>query len=147
MKTEAELKAASRLQLCEFLGVPYDTDTSIDALYWDACALLDEKREAGEVVYTFAELEEKAKDRIRESWAPDYQWWDYVYEGFKECTAPEMGASADDMTFDLGQGGYAAWKGRMDLRKVLPLLFHKPEDVVKLEILLVLPLLPLTYPQ
>ena len=139
MRLEKDIVEASRLELCTYLEVPYDTDTSIEALRSDAFVKLEEQREYGVLVYTFEELPEKAKDRVREVYcAPDYSWWEYTYEDVKENLAPERGVSIDDITFDLGQGGFAAWDGHMDLRKVLPLLFDKPEDAAKLEILQVL---------
>lgn len=65
--------------------------------------------------YTWAELSDRAKDRAREYFDPDHEWWDGVYDNFKEDMKPR-GFEVTDIFFRgfCCQGSYAAWTGVVD---------------------------------
>lgn len=135
MKFEKEIYEASRLELCTWLSVPYDTDTNIESLRSDALIKLDEEREDDTLTYTFDELPDKAQNRVREGYTTlDYDWWEFVYEDMKTNVGPEQGCAIDTIHFD--QYKHVTWNGWLDLQKVIELLFTTESEYVKREILL-----------
>lgn len=69
-----------------------------------------------------SELPPAVKQRLYEKWEPvlDYDWWDSVYEQYKE-DGEERGMSIDDIFFSgfSSQGDGACWKGTFDAEKYL----------------------------
>jgi len=66
------------------------------------------------------ELDPKRFDAEYHKWlehAADYEWWDYIYDDFKEDMLAKVGMQVEDINFDVSysQGDYAAFAGRMPL--------------------------------
>lgn len=113
MRTEKEVYAATAGQLCAFLQVHHDPTTNIDALRSDALALLEALQADGSITFTFDELDDKAKDRVREWLSPDNDWWRDTYVSCKEEYATK-GVIIDDIFFSIPEG--AVWKGSINVK-------------------------------
>lgn len=65
-------------------------------------------RQQMETIYKFEELPEKVQDKIIQEYGytnVDSNWWDYLYEGFKE-DLNNVGLDADSFEWDLERGNY-----------------------------------------
>lgn len=71
--------------------------------------------------YTFAELSEEAKTRVRDRYRenyPDYDWWDWTYDRAKEVGSL-IGIDIDDISFSgfWSQGDGASFTGKYSYEK------------------------------
>jgi hypothetical protein len=79
------------------------------------CDVLDTDEPEEKTEFTFDELDNSAKDRVREWHSErlcDYEWWDCCEEDFKQ-TAKEQGFDVDEAHFSLGycQSDFASFNG------------------------------------
>lgn len=75
----------------------------------------------------YHELNDRAKERVRQLLEPDHGWWEYVYEQAKE-EGTTKGFRIDDTNFSgfWSQGDGASWTGAVRLRDWVP---DNPEDM------------------
>lgn len=71
--------------------------------------------------YKFSELDEAAKQRVREWYVQDvdrFEWWDYVFETAK-ADGEKRGFDIEDIRFSgfWSQGDGASWKGTVDFAR------------------------------
>lgn len=69
-------------------------------------------------LYKFEDLSNRAKDKARQYFDLEYEWWDYVYSDAKE-RGKELGFHIHDIDFSgfWSQGDGASWVGRIDVRE------------------------------
>jgi hypothetical protein len=72
--------------------------------------------------YKFQELTDRAKQEVITRLAPDYQWWDHIYDHAKEL-GEAKGFRIDDINFSgfYSQGDGASWVGMVDTPKWIEL--------------------------
>ena len=77
--------------------------------------------------FKFQELTDKAKQEVITRLAPEYEWWDGVYDNAKE-DGVDKGFRIDDIRFEgfYSQGDGASWQGKVDMLKWFEL--HRPTD-------------------
>lgn len=88
-----------------------------------------------ETVYKFDELDERAKEKAREWFregAPDYDWWEYIYDDAKTCLAL-AGFRIDKIYFSgfASQGDGACFEGSWRASEAKPakaMKAHAPKD-------------------
>jgi hypothetical protein len=77
-------------------------------------------------IYPFEELDDKAKEKARDWFKedyPDYEWWDYTYDRWKEDLT-EIGFNDPDFSFSgfCCQGDGASFTADLDLDKLIDCL-------------------------
>jgi hypothetical protein len=139
LRTEKDVENASRPELEAFMtlnsGDWLDPEQNLEALRGDVLSRLEEMIDAGEIAYTFAELDDAAKYKVIDWLAPDHDWWQDSLDYFKE-KATEMGMSLDSFSWYGDEG--VAWEGDVYLDAYLAVAYPEEKDVFKRTVLEVL---------
>jgi len=95
-------------------GHHFEQDGNVTCVYW-------------RTTYTWDELDDDAKDKVREKYEPFEDWWDNELDWFGEQN-PELN-DLEKMYFQLDHGGFASFTGWLDLEDILPPDLVQPPHV------------------